>query len=289
MRWVEMQLWPAWENPATRILAAAPFQSPSGSMITGALLPSSKPTRLRGARARMLQPTGGEPVKVMRAMSGWSTIGVAHGPAAARDDVELIGRQAALVDEQLGQRDGGERRLAGRLQHHRTTGRDGRSHLVHDEVQREVERRDGPDDADRHSQCEAQLALTGRAGVERHHLPHQLARLGGGKEERASGPLRFDPRRLDGLSRLGGDDAGEVLTTLGEEPGRGIEHRGPLPQRERAGPERSLGRGHRAIYVQRGARRHLPEDGAVVGRVDRDGVVGGVALTGQGQRDGRQP
>ena len=73
-RWVEMQLCPAWENPATRILLAAVFQSLSASMITGALLPSSRPTRLRGALARMPQPTSGDPVNVIMAMSGCSTM-----------------------------------------------------------------------------------------------------------------------------------------------------------------------------------------------------------------------
>ena len=73
MRWVEMHDWPAWLNPATRILSAANVQLPSGSMITGALFPSSRPTFLRGARALIPHPTSGEPVKVMSAMSGSST------------------------------------------------------------------------------------------------------------------------------------------------------------------------------------------------------------------------
>ena len=79
-RWVEMQLWPAWEKPATRIFVAAVLQSPSGSMTTGALFPSSSPTRLRGARARIAHPTGGDPVKVMSAMSGWSTMALPTVP-----------------------------------------------------------------------------------------------------------------------------------------------------------------------------------------------------------------
>ncbi len=41
--------------------------------MTGALLPSSSPTFFLGERALMPQPTSGEPVKVMRATSGWST------------------------------------------------------------------------------------------------------------------------------------------------------------------------------------------------------------------------
>ena len=69
IRCVEMQLCPAWEKPATRILVTAASQSLSASMMTGALLPSSSPTFLRGARARMLQPTSGEPVNVISATS----------------------------------------------------------------------------------------------------------------------------------------------------------------------------------------------------------------------------
>ena len=76
-----MQDWPAWLNPATLILAAAVAQSPSGSMTTGALLPSSRPTFLVAARARMPQPTGGEPVKVIMATSGCSTRWLAVDPA----------------------------------------------------------------------------------------------------------------------------------------------------------------------------------------------------------------
>ena len=76
-----MQDWPAWLNPATLILAAAVAQSASGSMTTGALLPSSRPTFLVAARARMPQPTGGEPVKVIMATSGCSTRWLAVAPA----------------------------------------------------------------------------------------------------------------------------------------------------------------------------------------------------------------
>src|SRR5262245_19627822 len=76
-----MQDWPAWLKPATLILAAAVAQSASGSMTTGALLPSSRPTFLVAARARMPHPTGGEPVKVIMATSGWSTRWLAVDPA----------------------------------------------------------------------------------------------------------------------------------------------------------------------------------------------------------------
>src|SRR5262245_58518934 len=71
---------PACENPATLSLAAAVRQSPSASRITGLLLPSSRLTFLRGALARMDQPTGGLPVKVIVATSSCSTSGSPTAP-----------------------------------------------------------------------------------------------------------------------------------------------------------------------------------------------------------------
>ena len=66
--------------------------------------------------------------------------------------------------EQVGERD---RRLSGvwtgRLEHDRAAGRDRRRELVGDEVEREVERADRADDADRHAQREAELALAAAA------------------------------------------------------------------------------------------------------------------------------
>src|SRR4051794_18680237 len=77
-----MHDWPAKEYPPTAIFGAALFQSASGSMMTGELLPSSKLTFLRAARSRMPQPTGGEPVKVIIATSGCSTSRLATRPGA---------------------------------------------------------------------------------------------------------------------------------------------------------------------------------------------------------------
>ena len=119
---------------------------------------------------------------------------VADRAAAAGDDVEVLGGQAALVDQHLGQFDRAERCLAGRLEHDGTTGGDRRSELVGDEVEREVERGDRADDADRHAEGEAQLAFAGGDRVERDHLPRQLARLGGGELERADGALGLGAR-----------------------------------------------------------------------------------------------
>ena len=61
------------EKPASRILSAARLQSPSAAITTGALFPSSSPTRLRGAAARIPQPTSGEPVNDSSATSSCRT------------------------------------------------------------------------------------------------------------------------------------------------------------------------------------------------------------------------
>ena len=99
MRCVEMHDWPACENPATETFFAAVSTSALGSMISGALLPSSSPTFLRAARARMPQPTSGEPVNVMSAMSGWSTIALPTVPPPPVTTLRWPAGQPALVEQ----------------------------------------------------------------------------------------------------------------------------------------------------------------------------------------------
>ncbi len=97
--------------------------------------------------------------------------GIAHRGAASGDDLQIAGRQTALVDEHPGQGEAAEGCLAGRLEHHGAPGGDRRADLVHHQVEGEVERGDGADNADGNPQGEAELALTGRDRVEGDHLP----------------------------------------------------------------------------------------------------------------------
>ena len=60
-----------------------------------------------------------------------------------------------------------------------------------------------------------------------------------------------------------------------------VEDLGPLPRRQRSLVQRGLGGGDGPVDVGRGAGRHGPDDGAVVGRVDLDDVVGGEALASE--------
>ena len=240
-----------------------------------------EPDRLRAARARIAHPTSGEPVKVMKATSGWSTMALPTVPpppvttlscSAGRPHSSMSRSARAMAEK---------RRLARRLQHDGAPRGDGRRQLVGHEVEREVERADGAHDSDRQAEREAELALPRGRRVERHHLAGQLAGLGGRELERAHGPLGLDPRRLDRLGRLVGDRAAELLGPLGEEGGGPVEDLGPLPRRERAFVQRGLGGGDGPLDVGRGAGRHGPDDGAVVGRVHLDDVVGGEALASE--------
>ena len=100
--------------------------------------------------------------------------------ATADHDVEPLRRQAAVLDEQLGELDRAERGLPRRLQDDRATGRDRRGDLVRDQVEREVERRDRTDHTDRTPHREPDLALAGRDRIERNEVAVERARLGGG-------------------------------------------------------------------------------------------------------------
>ena len=146
--------------------------------------------------------------------------GVADRAAAAGDDAAAARRGRPHSSMSSSARAMAENGVwLRRLEHDRAAGGDRRRQLVGDEVEREVERADRADHADRHPQREAELALARRGGVERDHLAGQRAGLGGGELERADGALGLDPGRLDRLGRLGGDDAGELLAALGEQPG----------------------------------------------------------------------
>src|SRR4029450_5325502 len=107
MRWVEMHDWPAWLKPATLIFAAADDQLPSGSMTTGALLPSSSPTFLVAARARMPQPTAGDPVNVIMATSGCSTRWLAVAPEQGTTFSQPAGRPHSSTSSWASLRAGG--------------------------------------------------------------------------------------------------------------------------------------------------------------------------------------
>ena len=104
---------------------------------------------------------------------------------------------------------------------------------MRDEVEREVERADRADDADREPLGERELALAGLRGVHRHHRPGELPRLDGGHRVRGHRAGDLDARRLEGLPRLGRDQARSLVRALAEAPGDPDEDLGALVRGKR--------------------------------------------------------
>ena len=212
-------------------------------------------------------------------MSGWSTIALPTVPPPPVTTLRWPAGQPALVEQHPRERDRRQRSLARGLQHDRAPGRDRGRELVRDEVEREVERADRADHADRHPQRERELAFAGRARVHRHHVAGQRARRDRRERERRDRALRLDAGGLDRLRRLGRDDPREVF---------GAFRRGVCAARSRisarfhaaSGPgvERGLGGAHRVVDLLGPARRDPAEELAVVRRAHLDPLAGGDRL-----------
>ena len=95
---------------------------------------------------------------------------VADGATAAGHYMQVVGWEPALFNQQSDEHHRRQRRLAGRLEHHRASCGNRWSDLVGHEVEWEVERRDGRHDPDRHPHGEPDLALAHRCSIERDHL-----------------------------------------------------------------------------------------------------------------------
>ncbi len=189
---------------------------------------------------------------------------VAHCAATARDDVQMIGGEPALVEEQSGERDRGERRLAGRLQHDGTTGGDRGCELVGDEVEREVERADRADDTDRKPQAERELPFARDARVHRDDVAAERARRDRGEREGGNRALRLDPGGLDRFRGFTGDDLRELLHPFVQQPRRGVQDLRALPLRQRASGAGLGGGRDSAVDLLGTALRHATEERVVV-------------------------
>ena len=223
-------------------------------------------------------------------MSSWSTSALPTVEPPPVTTCSHSGRQPAVVDQQLGEGDPAERRLAGRLEHDRAAGGDGRRQLVGDEVEREVERADRPDDADRHAQREAELALAARRWRRAATMSPASVRASAAANWNVPTARSASTRAvLIGLAASRGDDARRTRRGARPAAGRRVSSTSARFQRG-SGPAASAAFG----------RRHGPVD--VGGAADRDppdarrrrratsttvGLGAGEALAGQRDRIGR--
>ena len=256
---------PACEKPATLILSAALRQSPSAAMTTGALLPSSSPTRLRGACARIAQPTSGEPVNVSRLTSGCSTRAL---PTTAPDPVTTW-RYPAGSPHSSKSSQARARALygvwpAGFSTTAQPAAIAGAS-LCATRLSGKLNGLMAPTTPIGTRSVNATLPSAPGAASSGITSPTSAPGLQRGEGEGPGRPVGLDPRGLDRLGRLAGDDLGELLLPLAQQRRRAVEDRRPLPRRQRALGHGRPGCGHGGRHLIRAADRHPAEQGAVVG------------------------
>jgi hypothetical protein len=120
---------------------------------------------------------------------------------------EHLRRQARLVKD-VGEQDGRERHLLGRLEHHAVVGRDAGHDLVRHLVHRVVEGRDGGDHAQQRRAVRIDAALFAvRREVAAEDLAVVLEHLGGAEQQHVADAAGFVDRVLQAQARFGGDQA----------------------------------------------------------------------------------
>jgi hypothetical protein len=118
-------------------------------MIAGAAPPCSNAQRVPGGSLeRRYQPTRLEPIKLRYEVPGVGRERLGELVGFGKKGLTPIGRQSGLM-ERAYEIDAGERRGGRRLDDHRAADGHRRGDLMHDQVERMVERRDRRDHADR--------------------------------------------------------------------------------------------------------------------------------------------
>ncbi len=204
--------------------------------------------------------------------------------AAHRQDADRAHRGPGLLDD-LADRQHDERVLRRRLQDDRVARRDRRRELVGGEVEREVERADRRDRADREAPGDPHPALARGRDVERDRLADHPLRLLRAEPERDDRSIDLDEGVADRFAGLGGEELSELLAA-GLDPGADVaQDRAPLVGGQVAGDlERLHGGLDRLLVlglgrVERRARRVVR-----VGRVRDDQRVVGLD-PGPGEED----
>ena len=216
------------------------------------------------------------------------------------------GGRPARRDRLGGQRQDGERGLLRRLDDDRAAGADGRAELVRRDQQREVERRDGGDHADRLGDGEADAAVGAGHGVERQDLADVARRRLGREAQRRRRPRHLEPHLADRLARLGQQQRRQVVRARLDAVGEIGEDRGAagagkvrgLLQRARGGGQGRLDVGgtglgdhrRRAVVPREAHGRGRRAGGGAPGDHQRDGGLGsGRRRCGVGHRANLRP
>ena len=187
-----MQIWPELAKPPATTRCTARSRLASSSTMVAELLPSSSVTIFMPASLAIWRPTGGLPVKLtMLVRSSVTSLLPMVRPSRPRPAGRRRAGRPRLRSSAEPQR--GERRGGGRLEHDGVAAGQRRRHLVGDQVEREVERRDRGDHAARLADRPAEAVLAARVGV---HLDELAGRALGLLARPAEGATRRAwPRR----------------------------------------------------------------------------------------------
>ena len=153
---------------------------------------------------------------------------------------------------------------------HGIAARQRRSDFMHRQIQREVERSDGRDHAQRLADSHRPVPLAGWSRVHGDHFPAQPVRLFGRKQQRHRRALHFQARLFDGLARFRADRHRHLIAAF-EQPLIGLAQDG------RALVERHLAHDRRSPYRRRDSRVNLffsrlvngADFGPIVGQLHR--------------------
>ena len=238
--------------------ATASSRSASSKTMNGALPPSSSEIFLSpGAHCAMRSfPTSVEPVKPSLRTSGFDVISPPIARCVlggARHDGEDAGRNARLLRERR-DRERGERRLLGRLQHHRAAGRERRRRLARRHRRREVPGRDPRRHADRLLRDVDPLVRPRR----RDRVAVDALRLLAEPLVERGGVRDLDARLRERLALLEHHEPREIVLVLEHEVGEPAQHASAILRRPRLPRgKRALGGGERASRLGRAHPRHL--------------------------------
>ena len=240
----------------------------------------------------MILPTSALPVNAILSTSGVLDDRRAGRLADAGDDVDDARRQAGL-GEARGEREHGQRRLLGRLEHDRAAGADRRRELPRRHQQRVVPRDDLAGDADRLAQREAHRVVGHRQDVAV-NLRRQAAVVLEAGRDVGDVELGLDDR-LAAVARL---ELGQLVGAVADDL-RELEEDAAAVLRRRVLPRTLVERGARGVHgaIDVGGRRvgHARDDLGRRriddvdrgGRLRRDEFAVDVKLVGLHGREGK--
>ena len=150
------------------------------------------------------------------------------------EDGESLFGPAGFEDD-FAERQRGERCLRRGLEDDRAAGGEGGRNLVRDQVEREVERRDGQDGADGKALDQSPAAFVAFGQVEGDGFAAQAHGFFGGGLEGEHGAIDFSAGQAQGLAGFGDDELSEALLLLDEGGGDVFEDFAAFPTRKGAG------------------------------------------------------